>query len=91
MLELFPSSNHSLASAPWGGSIATSSGSNESALYSNITIRIGTTLFRGVDVVQSRRAIVFDAAGLLPASIFHRIYISHSGGFIVLNPVETKP
>jgi hypothetical protein len=89
--ELFPSSNHSLSSQPWGGSMATSSGSNDSTLYSNLTIRIGTTLVRGVDVVQSRRAIVFDAVGLLPASIFQRIYISHSGGFIVLNPVESEP
>jgi hypothetical protein len=88
--ELFPSGNHSLPFQPWGGSIATNSGANESTLYSNITIRIGTTLVRNVDVVQSRRAIEFDAVGLLPASIFHRIYISHSGGFIVLNPVESR-
>jgi len=26
--------------------------------------------------------------GLLPASIFRRIYISHSGGFVILNPGE---
>lgn len=91
MPELFPSSNHSFSYQPRGASIATSSGSNESTLYSNITIRIGTTLVRGVDVVQSRRAMVFDAVGLLPASIFHRIYISHSGGFVVLPPVESKP
>jgi hypothetical protein len=89
--ELFPSRNHSFSSQPWGGSIATSSGANESTLYSNITIRIGTTLIHGVDVVQSRRAIEFDAVGLLPASIFDRIYISHSGGFIVLNPVGSRP
>jgi hypothetical protein len=89
--ELFPSSFRSYSSRPLGGSIATSSGLNKSTLYSNITIRIGTTLVRGVDVVQSRRAIVFDAVGVLPASIFHRIYISHSGGFIVLNPPESRP
>lgn len=88
--ELFPGSNHSLSFQPWGGSIATSNGANESTLYSNISIRIGSTLVHGVDVVQSRRAIKFDAVGLLPASIFHRIYISHSGGFIVLNPVESR-
>ena len=84
--ELFPSSTHSVSTQPWSGSVAISSGANESTLYSNITIRVGTTLVRGVDVVQSRHAIEFDAVGLLPASIFHRIYISHSGGFIVLNP-----
>ncbi len=42
----------------------------------------------GLDVVQSRRATAFDAAGLLPAAIFQRIYISHSGGFVVFDPAE---
>jgi hypothetical protein len=57
-------------------------------IYSNTAIKIGTTTVRGLDVVQSRRTLAFDVAGLLPASIFHRIYISHSGGFVVLNPDE---
>jgi hypothetical protein len=49
---------------------------------------VGTTTVNDLDVVKSRRGVAFDAAGLLPASIFHRIYISHSGGFVVLNPGE---
>jgi hypothetical protein len=52
-----------------------------------LTIKIGTT-GPELDVVKSRRGVAFDAVGLLPASIFHRIYISHSGGFVVLNPGE---
>jgi hypothetical protein len=88
MLELFPVSHGSLSSQPLSGSMATSSGANSAVLYSNTAIRIGTTTVRGLDVVQSRRTLVFDAAGLLPAAIFHRIYISHSGGFVVLNPGE---
>jgi len=87
-LELFPPSHDSLASQPWGGFMATSNGANGMIIHSDITIKIGTTLIRNLDVVQSRRSIAFDAVGLLPASIFHRIYISHSGGFVVLNPVE---
>jgi hypothetical protein len=47
-----------------------------------------TTTVNDLDVVKSRRGVAFDAVGLLPASIFHRIYISHSGGFTVLNPGE---
>ena len=86
--ELFPANHDSLSFQPWGGSMATSSGANGTTVYSNVTIKIGTTMVRRMDVVQSRRAIVFDAAGLLPAAIFRRIYISHSGGFVVLNPVE---
>jgi hypothetical protein len=41
-----------------------------------------------LDVVQFRRGVAFDAVGLLPASIFHSIYISHSGGFVILNPTQ---
>ncbi len=86
--ELFPVSHDSHPSQPWGGSMATSSGANGIIVHSNITLRIGATRVPGLDVVQSRRAVAFDAAGLLPAAIFHRIYISHSGGFVVLNPAE---
>lgn len=88
MLELFPVSRNLLPSLPWGGSMATSNGANGTIIYSNIALRIGTTMVRGMDVVQSHRAVAFDAVGLLPASIFRRIYISHSGGYVVLNPGE---
>lgn len=68
--------------------MAISSGMNDTTIHSGITIRVGSTPIPDLDVVQSRPAIAFDAAGLLPASIFHRIYISHSGGFPVFNPSE---
>jgi hypothetical protein len=87
-LELFPVRRDSFPSQPWGGFMATSSGANGITIFSNITIKFGTTMVRGLKVVQSRHGIAFDAVGLLPASIFHRIYISHSGGFVVLNPAE---
>jgi hypothetical protein len=88
MPELFPTQNDSLSPQHQGGFMATSDGANGTTIYSNITFRIGSTTIRGLDVVQSHRAVAFDAAGLLPAAIFHRIYISHSGGFVVLNPGE---
>jgi len=87
-LELFPVSHDSFTSQPWGGSMATSNGANGIVIHSDTTIKVGATMIRNLDVVQSRRSIAFDAVGLLPASIFRRIYISHSGGFVVLNPVE---
>jgi hypothetical protein len=68
--------------------MAFTSGTNRTTIHPHTTIRIGTTLIRDVDVVRSRRGVAFDAVGLLPASIFDRIYISHSGGFVVLNPAE---
>jgi len=86
--ELFPASHDSFPSQPWGGSMAFSSGSNGITIHSRITIKIGTTMIPNLDVIQSRHGVAYDAIGLLPASIFHRIYISHSGGFVVLNPGE---
>ena len=86
--ELFPVGHDAHRSWPWGGSVATTSGADGLTLLSDITIRVGKTMVPGQDVVQSRSAVAFDAVGLLPAAIFHRIYISHSGGFVVLNPAE---
>jgi hypothetical protein len=88
MPELFPPDPDAHPSEPWRGSMAASSGADGFTVYSNVTIRVGTTLVRGMDVLQSRRAIQFDAAGLLPGAIFRSIYISHSHEFVVLNPVE---
>jgi hypothetical protein len=88
MPELFPVRQESFPSQPWAGSMAFNSGPNATTIHSRITIKVGSTAVRDLDVVQSRRGVAFDAVGLLPASIFNRVYISHSGGFVVLNPVE---
>jgi len=88
VLELFLPSETSRSTLPWTSLMANGSSANSPAISSNTTIRIGTTTVRGLDVLQSRRVLAFDAAGLLPAAIFDRIYISHSGGFVVLNPPE---
>lgn len=72
-----------------------SSGSGESGkiLHSRITLKIGATVFKDQDVLQDRQGTALDAVGLLPAVIFRRIYICHSGGYVVLNPIdaEAKP
>jgi predicted aspartyl protease len=88
VLVLFPANHDSFSSHLWGSSMAFSSGPNVNTIHSRITIKVGTAMVQDLDVVQNRHGVAFDAVGLLPASIFHRIYISHSGGFIVLNPVE---
>jgi predicted aspartyl protease len=87
-LVLFPAHRDSFPSHLWGGAMAFSGGPNGNTIHSRITIKVGTTMVPDLDVVQNRHGVAFDAVGLLPASIFHRIYISHSGGFIVLNPNE---
>ena len=86
--ELFPVRHGTFAAQPWAGSMAFSSGPNGTSTHSHTTIRVGTTLVRDLDLVQSRRGVAFDALGLLPAAIFRSIYISHSGGFVILNPVK---
>ena len=86
--ELFPVRPGTSLSQPWAGSMTFSSGLNGSRIHPHTTIRVGTTLVSDQDVVQSRRGVAFDAVGLLPTSIFHSIYISHSGGFVILNPTQ---
>ena len=88
MTELFPVRADSFPEQPWAGSMAFSGGPNGTIVHPHATIRIGTTMVKDLDVIQSRRGVAFDAAGLLPAAIFKRIYISHTGGFVVLNPSE---
>jgi hypothetical protein len=88
MPELFPVRNDSISAQPWAGSMAFSSGPNGTSVHSHATIKVGTTMVRDVDVVQARRGAAFDAVGLLPVWIFKSIYISHTGGFVVLNPAE---
>ena len=51
-----------------------------------MTLRIGSTTVKDHEVLQSWRDAAFDSSGLLPAVLFRRIYISHSGGYVVLNP-----
>jgi hypothetical protein len=86
MPEIFPTRPGSVFSHPWAGSMAFSSGPNGTAIHSHTSIKIGTTIVSDLDVVKSRRGVAFDAVGLLPTFIFQRIYISHTGGFVVLNP-----
>jgi hypothetical protein len=88
MPELFPVRQDSFPPQPWAGSMAFDSGPNGTRIHPRITIKVGSTMVHDLDVVQSRRGVAFDAVGLLPASIFQRIYISHSGGFVILNPGE---
>jgi hypothetical protein len=64
--ELFPVSRNLLPFLPWGGSIATSNGANGTIIYSNITLKVGTRMVRGVDVVQSCSAVAFDAVACCP-------------------------
>ena len=59
-------------------------------VYEHAAMKIGGTELQELKVAQSRREVGSDAAGLLPAALFHRIYISHSGGFVVLNPRAKK-
>ena len=86
--ELFPIRHDTITSQPWAGSMAFTSGPNGTSIHSHTTIRVGSALVRDLDLVQSRRGVAFDALGLLPAAIFRSIYISHSGGYVILNPTE---
>jgi hypothetical protein len=50
-------------------------------------LSVGNMSLGNVLVVSSPQTTTMDVDGLLPTILFHRIYISHSGGFAILNPV----
>ena len=50
----------------------------------------GNSLTNVTLIAISRRADV-DTDGLVPTSLFHSIFISHRGRFVVLNPAFLKP
>jgi hypothetical protein len=50
----------------------------------------GNSLTNVTLIAISRRADV-DTDGLVPTSLFHSIFISHRGRFVVLNPAFPKP
>lgn len=77
VVELFPSSHFALSPA--------SAGKSRRA-YVPTTMRIGAREFKNVTISLRQTDVASDAAGLLPAAMFGSIYISHSGGFVILNP-----
>jgi hypothetical protein len=50
-------------------------------------LSVGNISLGNVLVVSSPQTTTMDVDGLLPTILFHRIYISHSGGFAIFNPV----
>ena len=92
VVELFPSSHIALSSAGVSSSgrdpIITSDMSR--CAYVPTTMRIGAREFKSVTVSLRQNDVASDAVGLLPAAMFGSIYISHSGGFVILNPRSTR-
>jgi hypothetical protein len=58
--------------------------------HQRTALSVGNISLGNVLVVSSPQATTMDVDGLLPTILFHRIYISHSGGFAIFNPV-TRP
>jgi hypothetical protein len=92
--ELFPSSHvplMHLANAWQIGVRSFGSGNPDlMPVYEHTTIKVGTTELHDMRVVQTPDNVASDAVGLLPLAVFRRIYISHSGKFIVVNPAQSK-
>lgn len=86
--EIFPASRATFPSQPWSGFLPATSGESGKVLHSRITLKIGSTVVKDQDVIQNLQGYSLDAVGLLPAVLFRSIYICHSGGYVVLNPVD---
>lgn len=94
IIELFPASHVALLHLAHAWEQGTRSIGGEDpdvmAIYEHATIKIGTTRMYDLRVVQAGIKVQSDAVGLLPPVLFRRIYISHSGKFVVLNPTPAK-
>jgi hypothetical protein len=90
MTELFPNSHvallHLARAWQFGGRSVGSGDPDMMPVYEHTTIKVGATELRDMRVVQATDDVASDSVGLLPLAIFRRVYISHSGKFIVLNP-----
>lgn len=55
------------------------------------TLTLGRRVLADLAAVVPTSSPAEDSDGLLPTGIFHSVYISHSGGFAIFDPVLRKP
>ena len=57
-------------------------------LFQKTTFEIGSGTFRGVELVacEGLTRNQMDTDGLLPTNVFRRFFISHKGGYVIVNP-----
>jgi hypothetical protein len=57
-------------------------------LFQKTTFEMGSGTLRGVQLVacEGLTRNKMDTDGLLPTNVFHRFFISHKGGYVIVNP-----
>lgn len=65
-------------------------GTSEAAARRIRSLRLGSKSVSDLIVIALSRRAEFDSDGLIPTSLFHSIFISHAGGFVILDPMFPK-
>jgi Aspartyl protease len=60
--------------------------SGDSALRTIHGLRFGAKVVSNLVAIVAARPTGFEIEGLVPTSLFHTVYISHSGNFVILDP-----
>ena len=91
-VTLFPSKGVRYAAGTFRGTVRTPNGDSECRI-NFVTLEIGKSTFHGQRLISYEGVTRdnFDVDGMLPTSIFDRLFISHSGAYVIANPHIRKP
>jgi hypothetical protein len=71
----------------YGSSGASGFSGDDAVLRTIRAVRFGSKVVSDLVAIVAARPVGFEIEGLVPTALFGSVFISHSGGFVVLDPV----